>query len=371
MSVRTLSIVLAVLTFGLIIWGSHVNTTRSGMAFPDWPTSNTNPMLTYAPSQWLWQGDKFWEHGHRLFASLVGITMVVLTVVAWRGTPKSERPNGVIAGFLLLVLGTVASAVVGLQTMPTGFMESFMIAMGLTLCVFLYASFNSGGSRRILWLCLAGFAGVCLQGAFGGYTVRHQLPAWTSTTHGMLAELFFTIVLAIVWLSGKGQTKHQDIKSSPNVKYVVVGLWALLAVQFLLGALTRHTESWGVSTTWPMWDSNSFLPAPDLWQYPQVLIHFVHRTMAYAVAIGIGIQLPVLWNTAYRRNAIAQTILVVAQIALGVGIITTAREEITTTLHVMGGVLLLAISARMSFAYLPWKAESSAVPSRSYVRASL
>ena len=39
-AIHRVAIVLCVLTFGLIVWGGHVNTTRSGMAFPDWPTSN-------------------------------------------------------------------------------------------------------------------------------------------------------------------------------------------------------------------------------------------------------------------------------------------------------------------------------------------
>ncbi|MBC8124666.1 MAG: COX15/CtaA family protein, partial [Candidatus Kapabacteria bacterium] len=77
-----MSIVLCVLTFGLIVWGAHVNTTRSGMAFPDWPTSNLVPMVTYQPSEWLWAKDKFWEHGHRLFASFVGLFTTALLVVA-------------------------------------------------------------------------------------------------------------------------------------------------------------------------------------------------------------------------------------------------------------------------------------------------
>ncbi|RPI65911.1 MAG: hypothetical protein EHM43_12085, partial [Ignavibacteriae bacterium] len=67
------AVTLGVLTFMLIVWGGHVNTTRSGMAFPDWPTSNYAPMVTYAPSEWLWQGDRFWEHSHRRFAMLVSM----------------------------------------------------------------------------------------------------------------------------------------------------------------------------------------------------------------------------------------------------------------------------------------------------------
>ena len=365
MTVHRISIILGILTFGLIVWGGHVNTTRSGMAFPDWPTSNTNPMLTYAPSQWLWQGDKFWEHGHRLFASMVGIVTVGLTLLAWRATPRADRPNGVIAGFLLLVLGTIASAIIGLQTVPTGFMEAFMVAMAITLGAFLVAAKLASNHRRILWLCLAAFAGVCLQGAFGGYTVRNNLPAWTSVTHGMLAEVFFTIVLAIVWLS----SKHSAVvtSASKTVKYVTVTTWVLIALQFLLGAITRHTESWGVSVTWPAWSETSWLPTADLWQFPQVVIHFIHRTTAYVVALMVFVQAYVLRNTKARALSLVQVALVILQVALGVGVITEARNEAMTTLHVMGGVVLLAIASRLTFAYTLHRAPTSNGTTHSHI----
>lgn len=222
-----------------------------------------------------------------------------------------------------------------------------MIAMALTLVGFVVAAFRSTEQRRILWLCLAAFAGVCLQGAFGGYTVRHQLPVWTSTVHGMLAEVFFTIVLAIVMLSRTRVAHQQQAPHSHALQRVVVGTWLLIGIQFLLGALTRHSESWGVSSSWPMWDSTSFLPSAELWQYPQVAIHFIHRTMAYVVGAVILLQWWQARQTSFGRLALMQVVLVVIQVALGAGIIFTAREEVTTTAHVMVGVVLLASSAWM------------------------
>jgi cytochrome c oxidase assembly protein subunit 15 len=362
MSVHRTSIILSVLTFGLIVWGGHVNTTHSGMAFPDWPTSNTNPMLTYAPSQWWMQGEKFWEHGHRLFASLVGIVTVALTLLAWRATPANQRPNGVIGGFLLLVLGTVSSAIIGLQSMPTGFMESFMFAIGGTAIAFVVAAFRASGQRQLLWLSLAGFATVCLQGAFGGYTVRHNLPDWTSTTHGMLAEVFFMIVLSIVYLSSAKRTAETDERTTignPLLNRVVVGTWVLIGAQFLLGALTRHTDSWSASQHWPMWTQGSVLPTAEMWAFPQVVIHFIHRTTAYLVAGAVVWQLWLSWRSPLRIPALASLALVLVQITLGAHIIWTLRGELVTTLHVMVGVAMLALNAMMSFRFL---LKPSAIP---------
>lgn len=348
-NIRTVASVLAGLIFMLIVWGGHVNTTRSGMAFPDWPTSNAAPMVTYAPSEWLWQGDKFWEHGHRLFASLVGFVTTILLVIAYRGVAPERRPHRMIGGFLLLVLAIIVTALFGLNSMPSGFMEAFMGMMAIAMIGFAWRASTLGGAERILWLCMAAFAAVCLQGAFGGYTVRNNLPAWTSTTHGMLAELFLMTVIGIAFLSHRSIRQPSTLTLTRGLRTVISATWVITFVQFFLGALTRHTESWGVSVSFPHWDADNVFPTADLFQYSQVLIHFTHRTMAYVVAAMILIQ----WWMVRRqittphpltRFTTISAIGVLAQVLLGAAILWTARGEIVTTLHVMTGVGLLVLN---------------------------
>ncbi len=346
--IRRIGIVLSILTFMLIVWGGHVNSTRSGMAFPDWPTSNAAPMMTYEPSKWLWEGDKFWEHGHRLFASLVGLVTTLLVVVAYRSVPKDRRPNKAIAGFVGLVFLTVVTAIFGLNSMPSGFMESFMIALGIALGGFLFVSTRKSGMERILWLSLAAFAAVCLQGAFGGYTVRNNLPDWTSTTHGMLAEIFFMIIIGITYLTYRVGETGSPLQLTAGVRRMVSVTWGLTFIQFFLGALTRHTDAWGVSVAFPQWSEEGFFPSAQLLQYGQVLIHFVHRTTAYLVAIAVVAQ---WWmvrrsvsGTTINRTTGLAAVLVFVQILLGAAILWTARGEVVTTLHVMTGVGLLVLN---------------------------
>lgn len=75
------------------------------MAVPDWPGTYGENLFLFPMSQWLngpW--DLFIEHGHRLFASLVGlITIAFVAVVFW----KDDRNWMKIAalGALLLVIG--------------------------------------------------------------------------------------------------------------------------------------------------------------------------------------------------------------------------------------------------------------------------
>ncbi|MBU3741395.1 MAG: hypothetical protein FGM24_03810 [Candidatus Kapabacteria bacterium] len=354
-NLHRLALVLCGLTFTLIVWGGHVNTTRSGMAFPDWPTSNLAPMVTYAPSEWLWQSDRFWEHGHRLLASLVGLVTVVLGVGIYRRTPLQLRPSKVIMSVLGGILLIMATAIVGMQSMPTGFMESVMVLLAIMLVTALIRALRTGGEGKLVWLAMAAFLGVCLQGAFGGYTVRNNLPDWTSTTHGMLAQIFFMMVIGITLLTSKRwQTAERRPVDGRSPRAIVTVTWAITIVQFLLGALTRHTDAWGVSVSWPHWDEAGFFPSGHLLQYGQVVIHVLHRTVAYAVAAMVILQ----WITIVRRRsqltdlvlpASINVVLVLLQIALGAMILWTARGEFATTAHVATGVLLLVFNTITMF----------------------
>lgn len=347
-----LASVLAVVTFVLIVWGGHVNTTRSGMAFPDWPTSNAAPMVTYAPSEWLWQSDRFWEHGHRLLATVVGALTVTLLWGVYRRTPVSVRPSRLLSigiGIAVAaIIVTVVTAILGVQTMPGMFMESFMGALVLYIAFTVYRAVRGHGDERLLWLTFAAFGGVCLQGMFGGYTVLNNLPDWTSTTHGVLAQCFFMTVIGVTLiLSPRWQIQSRPRAVPSSVRRIAVVAWASVLVQFLLGALTRHTDAWGVSSSWPHWSDEGFFPNVSLLQFSTVAIHLAHRTWAYGVAILVV----ALWWVARREQARDGGVLAIAtglmslvfvQIMLGAGILWTARGELVTTAHVAIGVLMVA-----------------------------
>src|SRR5260221_11064727 len=77
-------------TVVLVLAGSLVTSTGSGLSVPDWPTSYGWSMFTFPPSKWV--GGSFYEHGHPLIASTVGFLTIVLTVWPWRGGPAPRPP---------------------------------------------------------------------------------------------------------------------------------------------------------------------------------------------------------------------------------------------------------------------------------------
>src|SRR3989475_4452668 len=68
-------------TIFLVLAGSLVTSTASGLSVPDWPTTYGWNMFTFPPSKWV--GGILYEHGHRLIASTVGFLTIVLAVWLW------------------------------------------------------------------------------------------------------------------------------------------------------------------------------------------------------------------------------------------------------------------------------------------------
>ena len=70
----------------LVLAGSLVTSTGSGLAVPDWPTTYGWNMFTFPPSKWV--GGIFYEHGHRLIASTVGFLTIILAAWIWLADPR-------------------------------------------------------------------------------------------------------------------------------------------------------------------------------------------------------------------------------------------------------------------------------------------
>src|SRR2546423_3707977 len=132
----------------LVLAGSLVTSTASGLSVPDWPTSYGWSMFTFPPSKWV--GGILYEHSHRLIASTFGFLTIVLAVWLWISEPR----------------------------------------------------------RWLRRLGLAALGAVVAQGVLGGITVLLFLPAIISTAHAGLAEIFLCLTVAIAlftspaWVEG-------------------------------------------------------------------------------------------------------------------------------------------------------------------------
>src|ERR1700693_6482312 len=84
----------------LICSGGLVTSHGAGMAVPDWPNSFGYNMFLFPLSRWV--GGVFFEHTHRLIASLVGLLTIglcVLTLIV-----EKRRWGKWLAGFALFAV---------------------------------------------------------------------------------------------------------------------------------------------------------------------------------------------------------------------------------------------------------------------------
>src|SRR5690348_15543787 len=88
-NVHRFAVFTAACTFILLIAGALVTSNDPGLSVPDWPLSYGSlapPMV----------GGIFYEHGHRMIASFVGLLSIVLAVWLWRAearNPAGPRAN--------------------------------------------------------------------------------------------------------------------------------------------------------------------------------------------------------------------------------------------------------------------------------------
>lgn len=176
------ALLVACATFFLIIAGALVTSNDAGLATSDWPLSNGQffPRMV---------GNLFWEHGHRLVATTVG----------------------------LLTIGLV---------------------------VFLVAKEKRSWVRRLGWLALLG---VVAQGLLGGLTVKLNLPLVVSTAHATLAQLFFCTTVCLAVFTSSSWTKDRpliDEQGSLPVRYLCVAAASAIFLQLIIGATLRHSATW-------------------------------------------------------------------------------------------------------------------------------
>lgn len=300
----------AVCTFFLIIAGGLVTSTGSGLAVPDWPLSYGKVMPPMV-------GGIFYEHGHRMVATFVGLLTVILVVWLAR---KEERRWVRILGFI--ALGSIIA-----------------------------------------------------QGLLGGLTVMFLLPTAISVSHATLAQTFFATVSSIALFTSRWwREEHSPLFEDDKLKSIfslMIVTTAAIYVQLILGALMRHTHSGLVVADFPLAYGQIFpsLSPQSLAAYnqqliysdirlaadgpvttSQIAIHMLHRLWALVVAGFLGWTVVRLWRLSPRVSqrlrvfSSVLSVLIIAQITLGVFTVLSRKAVDITTAHVAVGALILVTS---------------------------
>lgn len=278
----------SVCTFLLVIAGGLVTSTDSGLSVPDWP-------LSYGMLMPPMVGGIFYEHGHRMIASFVGLLTIGLAVWLWRAETRRWL-------------------------------------------------------RRLGWGALAA---VVAQGVLGGLTVLYLLPAPVSILHACLAQSFFTLMLCLaIFTSPSWKRNCEPVEDAGGISHRAFALMLAAAVfaQLVLGASVRHMDAGLAIPDFPLAFGRVF---PPLESAP-VALHFAHRLWALVVTVLTVLQALRMRSLSSRAGilwklSLAAVFLVAVQAALGAFSVWTALSAPVATAHVAGGALLLALSVVTAF----------------------
>ena len=277
----------------LIAAGGLVTSTGSGLAVPDWPNTYGYFMFSFPFSKMV--GGILYEHGHRLIASAVGLMTIGLAVWLSRQDPRRWV-------------------------------------------------------RRLGWIALAA---VITQGILGGITVLFLLPAPISISHAGLAQIFFTLIVALAVFTSPGWGAGYDrpaagtnpVGDDPILRRLALVPPAAIYVQILIGATMRHTGAGLAIPDFPLMFGRL---VPPEWS-AAIAIHFAHRVGAVVVTL-------IVLATAGRvlvhhrrarelaRPAALLIAVVLAQFALGAWTVLSEQQVAVNTAHVASGALLLVTS---------------------------
>ncbi len=229
---RKLAWVTLFLTFDLIMFGAFTRLTDSGLGCPDWPGcyGHANPLQAHAQisaaEAAMPQGPvtvvKAWiEMAHRYLAMAVGVLLIVLTLLAWRRWLK-------LIGIRVLpwvppILLMAAYFLVG--PIGVGALIVLLLAAGLRL----WLKSSNKETKFSPWLPTFLLAFVCVQGAFGAWTVTMKLQPVIVTIHLLLG---MGLLALLAWLAAR-QGEH----ALPGPAARGLRLPAALALAVLFGQI--------------------------------------------------------------------------------------------------------------------------------------
>ncbi len=272
-------------TLLLVVAGGLVTSTDSGLAVPDWPNTYGYFMFSFPLSKMV--GGIFYEHGHRLIASAVGLLTIGLAV--WIAKTEPRR-----------------------------------------------------WLRRLTWVALGA---VVLQGTLGGVTVLYLLPAPISVAHAGLAQIFFCLTIAIALFTSPGWRRlaNDGPVTDTTLTRLTIATVAAVYAQILVGATMRHIGAGLAIPDFPLAFGRLI---PPEWTVP-IAVHFAHRVGAVVVTLGVVATAGHVLAHHRGRRQLANPAwwllgLVTVQFTLGALTVLSERQVGINTAHVATGAALLA-----------------------------
>jgi cytochrome c oxidase assembly protein subunit 15 len=328
------AVLTALATLALIGIGGLVTSHEAGMSVPDWPTTYGYNMFLFPINKWL--GGIFYEHSHRLLASLVGLMTTILAVWLWL---KDRRP-------------------------------------------------------WMAWLGVVAFLLVVAQGVLGGLRVTMHMDS-LGIYHATIAQLFFVLTCAIALFTSRwwiGLERRPPVRRDENsadkqavpeagapLRKLVLFTTVLIFVQLIIAAAMRHQHAGLAISDFPLahgqlWPDTSAeavarynaqrvsINAENPITAFQIELQMAHRVVALAILILTAVVAWRVRSSGFSRSAPSREwrdgtsnvlrqlaffwfALILLQVGLGAATIWTNKAADVATAHVLVGALALAVGA--------------------------
>ena len=326
---RKLVWVAVFLTVDLIMFGGFTRLSDSGLGCPDWPGcyGSANPFLAHehivAAEALMPTGPvtvvKAWiEMTHRYLAMAIGVLIVAMMVQAWRQWKKNRR-------------------------------QEFAPALPTALFFF-----------------------VCLQGAFGAWTVTLKLQPVIVTIHLLLG---MGLLALLVWLGGRQDHAVAPVLRADAPAQVLAAVRTLailsaivLTVQIALGGWVSTNYATLACTDFPLC-GGKVIPEMDfehgfhLWRElgktaaghylpfsALTAIHWVHCNFAFVVLLVIGYTVWRAWRLpSLRGTARLIALVLVLQAATGLATIYLNWPLAIAVMHNGGAALLVLLLTMLNY----------------------
>ncbi|HVL76027.1 MAG TPA: COX15/CtaA family protein [Noviherbaspirillum sp.] len=320
---RKLVWVTAFLTFDLIMFGAFTRLTDSGLGCPDWPGcyGYANPFQAIehirAAEALMPDGPvtvmKAWiEMIHRYFAMGVGVLIIAIMTIAWRNWFRTQRQD---------------------------------------------ARYAPGFPTFLLFF-------VCVQGAFGAWTVTMKLQPVIVTIHLLLG---MGLLAALVWL-GARQNDYPPVVAARSLRPLAAAGLAVLFIQIGLGGWVSTNYAALACLDYPLCNGQ-FIPDMDfehgfsLWRelgktrggeylpFPAlVAIHWVHRMFAIVVlAVLLALALHARRVAELRRLANLLMLAIGIQFLTGMATIFLKWPLALAVIHNGGAAVLVVLLTVLNY----------------------
>ncbi|HCY62144.1 MAG TPA: heme A synthase [Oxalobacteraceae bacterium] len=319
---RKLAWVTLFLTFDLIMFGAFTRLTDSGLGCPDWPGcyGHANPLQAHAQisaaEAAMPQGPvtvaKAWiEMIHRYLAMGVGVLIIALMTVAWRNRARARR------------------MAVAVPAASSPWLPSFL------------------------------FVFVCLQGAFGAWTVTLKLQPVIVTIHLLLG---MGLLALLTWLAARQSPPAAVAAAGRNLRIPAALALLVLFCQIALGGWVSTNYAALACTDLPtchgawlpemdfdngftLWRDLGKTAAGDFLPFPALTaIHWTHRVFALAVTAAVGwVACRAMKVAGLRKTGIWLLAALALQVLVGVSTIYLNWPLALAVAHNGGAALLVLL----------------------------